>query len=414
MKKYVFAIMALFAFTFSSCHKDSILPDPTNMDYETFTDQFKTIWNGINTGYAFWDLDPLDWDAVYEQYLPVFQSFDEQNSISNRELENAYKGMCGKLMDHHFYMKVRNLKPTEEDFLKYITVNPGKDEVENRDYYHVNNISTGIIANLQNLESQGVVNEMDIASKFNINIFNTENYVFALIGGNIAYLHLDCFDLSENLKSNLSAENDNVDTNIVRVYEKWRDVIKTAPNVKGIILDVRGNGGGNADDFKYVIAPFIVQPFGFAYTRTKFGTGRYDFLPEQQYVIEPANDSVDTSHLPFVILTDVNSASMSEVTALAVQSMPNGYVIGERTFGAFGPLTTVSQDLFYSGTIGEVNENHYIYMPFQQMRDMNGECLEGIGIIPDEEVLFNERASEFYDGTYDNQLMHAIRYIENK
>ena len=52
-------------------------------------DVFESFWNGMNYSYAFWDVDPTDWDAVYREYKPRFQDlkfYNSQDSTTVKEL----------------------------------------------------------------------------------------------------------------------------------------------------------------------------------------------------------------------------------------------------------------------------------------------------------------------------------------
>ena len=108
---------------------------------------------------------------------------------------------------------------------------------------------------------------------------------------------------------------------------------------------------------------------------------------------------------PIVVLADVNSVSMSEATAMAVSSLPNGCVVGERTFGGQGTLAG-NYKLSYCGEI----ENHavLIYTTTVVTKDIKGVIHEGVGIVPDIEVFYDEEAMK---AGRDVQLDRAVQYI---
>ena len=80
MRKISLIILAAIALTFASCRKT---PDyvpyigaPSKFAYSTYAEQFDILWNNINTGYVFWDVDETDWDEVYEEFMPKFEALD--------------------------------------------------------------------------------------------------------------------------------------------------------------------------------------------------------------------------------------------------------------------------------------------------------------------------------------------------
>ena len=105
---------------------------------------------------------------------------------------------------------------------------------------------------------------------------------------------------------------------------------------------------------------------------------------------------------------DILSISCGEVTAKTVKCLPNGIVVGERTFGATCVLNS-DFDEYYSGTFGNRNGNHYVYTPTYLTKDINGNILEGYGITPDVDAVFSE--DNYFSGI-DNQLMTAIEIIK--
>ncbi|MBQ6209348.1 MAG: hypothetical protein IJK42_06200 [Prevotella sp.] len=66
--------------------------------------QFKAIWTAMNCNYPIWDYEEqqgLNWDDVYDKYLPQFKKLDEeynaQNPIPDSIVSELYNGMFYKL-----------------------------------------------------------------------------------------------------------------------------------------------------------------------------------------------------------------------------------------------------------------------------------------------------------------------------
>lgn len=100
--------------------------------------------------------------------------------------------------------------------------------------------------------------------------------------------------------------------------------LKSDNKLEGVILDLRGNGGGLLSEAVGIVNLFV--PKGQTVVTTK---GK---LNENAQVHSTRNGAVDTK-IPLVVLVNDNSASASEIVAGAIQDLDRGVVIGERTFG---------------------------------------------------------------------------------
>ena len=70
----------------------------------------------------------------------------------------------------------------------------------------------------------------------------------------------------------------------------------------------------------------------------KDGLGRLDYGPWVPCILAPAENHRKVE-APIVVLANLYSVSMSEMTSLAVSALPNGCIVGKRTFGGTGPLS---------------------------------------------------------------------------
>ena len=53
-------------------------PNDLRVNTESPSQVFLAFWQGMNNSYGFWDIDPTDWDAVYDHYLPIFERLDTE------------------------------------------------------------------------------------------------------------------------------------------------------------------------------------------------------------------------------------------------------------------------------------------------------------------------------------------------
>ncbi|MDP6674997.1 MAG: carboxy terminal-processing peptidase, partial [Gammaproteobacteria bacterium] len=93
-------------------------------------------------------------------------------------------------------------------------------------------------------------------------------------------------------------------------------------DLNGLIIDLRGNGGGHLSEATALTGLFIGEG---PVVQLKDTTGRIEVLDD------PEPDA--TYNGPMVVLVDRFSASASEIFAAAIQDYQRGVVIGQRTFG---------------------------------------------------------------------------------
>ncbi len=92
---------------------------------------------------------------------------------------------------------------------------------------------------------------------------------------------------------------------------------------EGLIIDVRGNGGGYLGVALQIANEFLSKGDMIVYTEGK----------NQPRTVEYANGQGNFQTLPLIILTDETSASASEILAGTIQDNDRGTIIGRRTFG---------------------------------------------------------------------------------
>ncbi len=395
------------------------LINPNTARYSTPSEQFQAIWYGINHSYAFWDIDPTNWDSLYYAYSPRFEALDKQVekgiAVPTDTLRAYYTDMCHRFIDHHMAIYIlnhwRNTEQTNDN--GKITIYPGDIEAKQRPYYHKEFSDSLLLVCIKNAGGTGVY----AAGKT-----GSGEYSSALASNfdGIAYLKLSGYMLSDAFNAS-----DSVSVSIQNVYLQFHQWC-AAKDLKGIILDNRGNGGGIIEDMNYVVAPFLGNELQLGQIRRKEGLGRYDYTPWLPYIVQNGDwlyqqvkrndptaeiDSIGAITVPIVALADINSVSMGEMTTRAIQEMPNGYFIGERTYGGHGPLFG-NFEIDYSGTFGNEDSSqppyYYVYTSNAVLRDSDGKITEGIGYTPDLEVLYDD--AQMHAGT-DVQLNAALHYI---
>jgi len=129
-------------------------------------------------------------------------------------------------------------------------------------------------------------------------------------------------------------------------------------NLKGVILDLRGNGGGLLNEAVNVSNVFIPKGMLVSSTRGK--------VQEWDRSFRTLNNPVDTS-IPLVVLIDHGSASASEIVSGVMQDYDRGVLIGQQSFGK--GLVQNTRDVGYNSRVKLTTAKYYI---------PSGRCIQSI------------------------------------
>ncbi|MBD5088400.1 MAG: S41 family peptidase [Clostridiales bacterium] len=164
-------------------------------------------------------------------------------------------------------------------------------------------------------------------------------------------------------------------------------------NMKGLIIDLRDNGGGLLDSVVDMMSRILPEKKEIVSVKDKNGKGTIYFSKDDK-----------TFDKPLVILVNENTASASEVFAGAVQDYKLGKLVGTTTFGK-GIVQTV-MGLFDDSAIKLTTAKYYT---------PNGRNIHKIGLEPDIEVELDEKLQQkgFYSMDEDNQLQKGIQILQN-
>jgi carboxyl-terminal processing protease len=104
-------------------------------------------------------------------------------------------------------------------------------------------------------------------------------------------------------------------------------VMAGAQGAKGIVLDLRGNGGGWVKSAQETIGRFLAATAGPALFEDA------DPEPGGEYTLPILNAAGAPTDLPIVILVDRNTASAAEIVAGSLRDYDRAVIVGEQTFG---------------------------------------------------------------------------------
>ena len=420
-------VLVSISLSITSCREksDTLLPydkyDVYNYGYATFSyeEQFKAFWTAMNCNYTLWDYEEefgVDWDSTFDEYLPKFKELDAKGVVSDNELFSLYEEMVKPLHDGHLAIQICNIKSGK--YSAYIKPSEIRNQIERKSDMDVP--ETNLYYYYSPAAGDNMVVDHD-EMKYDYLFPASHNCQYALFKENIVYYQLSAFNLSDfDKKAGLLEKQERLDS-VVNVRNKWFDKVRELHqnrSLKGVIIDVRNNGGGYAEDYKYVLGSLQDPNYtinGRNYLkigeeRYKTGVGRLDFSSQRFPCLFTLNSERETiSDVPVVILANCNTVSTAEFVCLNAKNMDNGYVIGRRTWGAYSTLNNAYTES-YSGIIGEQNKGpFFMYIPKCAFFSDDGEIIEGKGVTPDIDVQLD--VQEYYSTGRDTQLERALEFI---
>ena len=170
-----------------------------------------------------------------------------------------------------------------------------------------------------------------------------------------------------------------------------RALLKTlqAADVDGIVVDLRGNGGGSLTEATELTGLFIRQG---PVVQVKDVSGNVQ--------IERDRDPEQVYAGPLVVLVDRNSASASEIFAGAIQDYGRGLIVGEPTFGK-GTVQTLIDLRRY---IKHSQHTGRLRLTMAQFFRVEGASTQHQGVVPD--IVFPTATSVGEHG--ERALDHAL------
>jgi carboxyl-terminal processing protease len=164
-----------------------------------------------------------------------------------------------------------------------------------------------------------------------------------------------------------------------RITKEFKQALERFRNSRGIVIDLRRNGGGDLSVLLPIASYFFDKKTLFAKDSTRSGKPLSEFagifkLPLELYVGKPG-DQIYSG--PVVILVDARSASSSEVFAAGMQDSQRAKIVGSQSCGCV--LGIAKPREMKGGSVLEMSEVLW-FSP-------KGRKLEGTGIIPDKTVI---------------------------
>lgn len=128
--------------------------------------------------------------------------------------------------------------------------------------------------------------------------------------------------------------------------------------MKGLVLDLRGNGGGSEQEAVEIVNMFVPKGVNVVSNRGKLKRYNNDY----KTTVEP----IDTV-MPVVVMVNGSTASASEITAGALQDLDRAIILGTRTYGK--GLVQMTVDLPYNGNLKLTTSKYHI---------PSGRCIQAV------------------------------------
>lgn len=244
------------------------------------TANFDALWKEFDTRYSFFEIKKINWDSLNAVYRPQVTSQTSDNQLFQ--------------------------------------------------------IMSQLLANLKD----GHVNLASPFASYNYNGWYAR-YPTNFLGLNVVmhYLTADYGFMAGGLMRYGKVSNDigylYIGPNLMGDYNVWSQaidvIIDSLKTMKGIIVDIRNNGGGNDGLGAIVASRFADQQRVYSYVRWRNGLKHSDFTDYQASTIAP--QGIRQFRGPVALLTNRRCFSSAEGTILMFHALPNVTSIGDTTGG---------------------------------------------------------------------------------
>jgi hypothetical protein len=286
----------------------------------------EALRKAITENYSYNELKQVDWSAAFKE-----RQSDLLNAGTAEEFAKAAGQVLAKAKDKHIWLEA-----------------DGKHVAS-----YVNPVTPN--ANLQKLAT--LVPEF---KKLNGNVCTGK------LAGGIGYIGINSWN---------SGQKDDFDALYAALNE--------FQNAPGLVIDVRGNGGGSENLAQEFAGCFIDAPKLYSKNVYREGSEPNGFGPVHERLVQPNKTRPQYRGKVAVLIGPVVMSSC-ESFVLMMKQMPGCVLVGEPTQGSSG--NPKPHDLGNGVTV---------YLPSWKDLLPDGTCLEGVGIKPD--ILVKVRPSEITD-----------------
>lgn len=274
MGKFVSAIiLACVLLLFTSCH------EVEEWDQDV-VGNFDALWTVVDQHYCFFEEKDVDWDEVYRRYRPRVTS-----EMRGLEFFNLCAQMLDELKDGHVNLS-SSFKTSY--YRKWWSDYPQNfDERLVEQYYLRFDYST--------------VGGID----------------YAVLRDNVGYMRYPSFSYPVG-------------------HSAIDAILSQFALCKGIIIDIRDNGGGNMTNVGTIVSHFIGERILAGSICHKTGPGHNDFSEPYPYYYDPVDNSRVRWIKPVVVLVNRSTFSAANNFVSIMKSRKNTAIVGDITGGGSG------------------------------------------------------------------------------
>ena len=243
----------------------------------TPTGNFEALWEIMDEHYCFFSYKQIDWQAVYNKY-----KVRVSDKMSENQLFEVCCDMLSELRDGHVNLSY------SMDYGRYWAWQEG---------YPKNFSDT--------LERRYLGTDYKIASSLR----------YRVLDDNIGYIRYDSFQKAIG-EGNLD------------------DVLVYLALCRGLIIDIRNNGGGDLTAAEMLAGRFVHEKTLVGYMQHKTGTGHNDFSDLEPQYLEPSSNF--RWHKPVCVLTNRSVYSAANSFTVMMRALPNVTIVGDHTGGGSG------------------------------------------------------------------------------
>ena len=280
MKKAYILLIGLTAALLTSCENlfmdDPIASDPVST--------FDYLWDKVDQQYAFFDLKGVDWDSVRQVYRPkVYEDMTDDSLFS------VCAAMLNTLRDGHTNL-ISNFDVSRNDTVYYKMV-----------------------------AEKNINNEVVTLNYLTIGYHTTGGFAHnAIRNGEVAYIRYSSF------------ENSVTNDALSYLLNRYKDC-------KGMILDLRQNGGGVVDNVRMLLSIFENQGQLLYRSQIKSGPGHDDFTDWASVYADTSYENINYHYTkPFAVLIDRGSYSATSFFAICTMAYDNIKLFGDYSGGGLG------------------------------------------------------------------------------
>lgn len=275
IKRLPYWIVLLFgiALLHSCIEEPEVYPNNTRGNFDA-------LWEIIDTRYCYLDYKEIDWDAIYQEYSPKIDTVS-----SKYVLFDLMAKMLAELKDGH------------------VNLYSSFDRSRYTKWYS------------------------DYAPNYNGNIVYSDKYLGEnyRVAGGIHYKTIADGEIGYMRYSSFT--NDISHSSIREIFEIFK-------NCRGLIIDVRNNGGGNANNSAQLASYFFTEKTLTNHIQHKTGPGHSDFSEPKPVYTTP--DGKISWERPVVVLMNRMSYSATNDFICRMQYAPKATLVGDKSGGGGG------------------------------------------------------------------------------